>query len=570
MRQELLKFVFLVLYFALTVSAPAYAKSFSDDAKGTPHHMGRKIPEKQYLPVVTKKLADAKILWVNWAYLKEHGYNGSKENLASEILENYAFAIPDSNEDSKYFLKEEKTFYSTFYGGGGIGFNLGDGRAAASGKFQIKGVGVTPMVKNEINHANGRASLEEAMREAYWGEVNARELPHGANRVIAIIDRGTTGKYPYGETHRDALIIREDPVRPAHFMQVMNDLKDPRAENLQFVPEETLLSLIEALPIPKPALGLNGTLSILAGLREFIKRTTAQHAASFAKGFYHGAPSESNIEIDGKFLDYGTHTSQPNHGKVHVLEHVLPAGETTQIKEKILNFLIFMTTRIRAARVDVAPLLRFIQMEFSTFFDKTYKFHLRHEFLKLIGVPTDIAESSATTRVGQTFADELIFIASNGAKPYLGRYDVPNQVTKYDFAKIARALTEPQKLDYDSIKASLEKHIPELKNPRRLIVYYLRFQMTVLAEHKELSASEYLKDQFEQQKKLNGKRVSGYRWRMMDENKLTISNYLKTFDPALIQRAVDERIQRSIDEIKVQSTNQLQPSISCRAATGGA
>jgi hypothetical protein len=81
----------------------------------------------------------------------------------------------------------------------------------------MKGIGTTgegsttkasPPSDIFLSHADGSATLEEALKEAIQGRVADAELKRGGSRVIAIISTGRTLKYPDGRVVQLATIIR--------------------------------------------------------------------------------------------------------------------------------------------------------------------------------------------------------------------------------------------------------------------------------------------------------------------------------------------------------------------------
>ncbi|MFX6149102.1 hypothetical protein ABTF39_19940, partial [Acinetobacter baumannii] len=86
---------------------------------------------------------------------------------------------------------EKRTFWVDFYGGNYTGLNIGGGRTGDVGEVQIKFFGKTPMVFEDgrRGHSDGLGDIPEGMSEAFWGKLNHAELPHGANRAIAVLER---------------------------------------------------------------------------------------------------------------------------------------------------------------------------------------------------------------------------------------------------------------------------------------------------------------------------------------------------------------------------------------------
>ena len=262
---------------------------------------------------------------MNLAYLQEHGIHlpskGLTPALKKQILNSLAYAVPSENSPRSAFdRKKTKIFYADRYGGFGIGLNWGSGRSASAGAFQLKGIGITPLLAANPGHghSNGAVSLDEGIREAVWGEVN-QELPFGGNRVIAIIDKGTKTTDKYGELQRDVLIVRECAIRPAHFLAA--EASEAAADKWPITEKERITYnsylLVEALPHPVDGAPFESTREA-AGLLEYTRRVARQYAAAVALKLFHGATSPSNIEFSGRFVDYGVQTALSGYGHVTV------------------------------------------------------------------------------------------------------------------------------------------------------------------------------------------------------------------------------------------------------------
>ena len=72
---------------------------------------------------------------------------------------------------------------------------------------------------------------------------------------------------------------------------------------------------MRVLPQPKKPKGA----PLRTGLIELSHRVAAQHAAGLVRKIPHNAMNTSNMEIDGKLLDYGTQSAVPGHGIVSTL-----------------------------------------------------------------------------------------------------------------------------------------------------------------------------------------------------------------------------------------------------------
>jgi hypothetical protein len=158
--------------------------------------------------------------------------------------------------------------------------NLGSGRAAYVGQYNIKGVGPTVlMTSKHMAHSNGLLSTRNALWEAFTSTVLATNLKTGAAAGRAVIDRNLHITKPRAKDTdpkmNTALEIRdggEGLVRPSHIFQAQKAMT--RSEML--------------------------TMSQAFG---------KQDAEKFIERIGHGAWSAGNISISGHMVDFDTVTA---------------------------------------------------------------------------------------------------------------------------------------------------------------------------------------------------------------------------------------------------------------------
>jgi erythromycin esterase-like protein/hemolysin-activating ACP:hemolysin acyltransferase len=238
----------------------------------------------------------------------------------------HSYCIPHQNDPEEYFSTERKIFQAERYGGRGVGSNGGGARCGFDGKIQLKGIGRNPLVGRDTDfwHAHGGANLEEAIREAVWGEICHRVLPFGGVRCLQIIGTGTQSHFENSRGNRTlprALIVREAAVRPAHFMRAINHAPSDDMDGHPHDTERTRAAVGTIGTQFKAMLGWpqdqpTDAQLIQAGLSEMVRRFAWQAAAARAKRIPHGALNCSNIALDGRFLDYETISTLPDHGRV--------------------------------------------------------------------------------------------------------------------------------------------------------------------------------------------------------------------------------------------------------------
>lgn len=312
-------------------------------AAGSPRLMSDGVlPSEQYLPFEVRRLAKPSLIWANLPLLKKMGYDVPQqldEATEKKILESLAWVAPDPFVQPDEITTESRTFFADFYGGWGIGHNHGSARAGSSGSIQSKGVGITPHLKLYDKDHTARSTLHEAIKDAVWGEVLNNELPYGGNQLVAIISRG-------GSLDKDepqVIEIRVDPTRMGHFVTRVfgSDIADQNRAR------KSLSHLFKALPMPLEGFPDNATEGekLVLRLLEYCRRIGVQYGHMYMKRLYHGATTESNIEISGRMIDFGTASAQPGYKQIQFLTHNSPFGvEKSSIEERLIQSLISNVT----------------------------------------------------------------------------------------------------------------------------------------------------------------------------------------------------------------------------------
>lgn len=458
------RIVFLILITLLSWPLAASGASFEEMVSGPPVLKSSAFDDNTYIEVKTRRLKNARLMWLNERYLRERGIL----ELPSEalVLEHLGFAVPHEGDPKEAFLSAEKIYYADYYGGLGVGDNLGSGRAAATGRVQVKGVGRTQLVREaDIWHSHGGASRREAIHEAIWGEMLHRELPYGAVRVVALISTGTFNQDGVGEPR--ALIVREDVVRPAHFL-VPPTLKGEELKAAKQRVRRLIEKLPELLPLPPNLVRsqLAPAEAVRAGVREFVFRVAHQYAASYAKSFLHGATSPSNIALDGRALDFGSQTAIDGFARVQTLANDAPFGDIKVVETDLLReFLTGLHENAPKKFKDVLPSTEQAVIQFR----KDYARMREHEMLLLTGLPEEILlRLPAKTRA--RLARVLLEVAQAGnTKVFLveGNAAVPENTGKYDLADILKKAAEAKSWTAKSIGEALKGAI-EAKSARDL------------------------------------------------------------------------------------------------------
>ncbi len=254
------------------------------------------------LPEVFVSFETERIEGCRVVYLNETLANGQD---GATLLDHYSYLVNTSNVPNDQ--AQVKTFMAERYGGDGIARNGGGGRCGFDGVWQLKGLGPNQLVDHtvDLSHRDGYQCLHTALYESIWAEIIHEALPHGAVRTVAVLDTGLAYE-KYGQPKIRGLIVREPVVRPAHFIRAIYFKQkhiDTLGEDAQRV-KAAIGKLVDFLPFPEKTAGASSQQERLeSGLLELAARYAEQFAASRAKHISHNNVSESNIALNGAWLD---------------------------------------------------------------------------------------------------------------------------------------------------------------------------------------------------------------------------------------------------------------------------
>lgn len=388
------------------------------------------LPASAFVPVYARRLRHARVLWVNWPFLRTLGFDlggvGLTPAIERVLLQAFAYRIPAEDDDASTFIGAPRRFRADRYGGDGVAPNTGSGRAAAMGRIQLKGIGTTPLASPEtpVEHRHGSLHLGAALREAAWSELNHLETPHGSNRVLAIIDVGSTFTLPDGRRRRRALLVRLLPLRPAHFMLNPHSRLGP-AEHRRLQQH-----LARALPVPGDQATRPLGERIRLGFLELAARSARQHATLMARRAPHGALSSSNLELDAKLLDFETQSTQPGHGATLAIRGSVYRSDSAASLGRMLRDLAFAAALgLPEALSRAVPSAEELDAKLT----ESHAQALLHELLGLCGFPVfllSLAPASAAYLKLATRIHELAFetgdpiVIERGVPAWTGTYDV--------------------------------------------------------------------------------------------------------------------------------------------------
>ena len=522
----------LPLLLSLATSA-AMAKTVEEIptlSAGKPVLLGTMLGPKSYVKVETQKLTKARVAWVNWDYLRKSGFEVGEEKITPEIeralLDAFGWGVRAQDEPEEAFSKKEKkTFYADRYGGDGLAGNMGSGRAASAGEIQIKGIGKTELVTvTGSHHSNGTADMGEALREAIYGEVG-QVLPFGANRVIAVLDRGTRTTMEDGRIQTNALIVREDPLRSAHYMKNLWG-RGPLMDSEDARTKEVLKFIDKAMPVPESLRNASPAEQMRGSIYAYADRIAAQYAAAYALKIYHGATSVSNIEITGRFIDYGTITTVPDYGKFKILSINDAVGETNEFRDILmLEFLRNLRDHLPKNKAAGLP----TDQELGDYFLKQYRSFHHREFLRLTGLPLSEVIKIESKQATWSLTDLMERVATEGRKSVQDPQNT-TRLTKYNLNRIMVKLASARTLNEGALNLAIVSDLENKDLRHRLVKDYAKVLGSASFNQEALIAEAQNR---------NAERSEAYRWELYKSTHQMILDYPKHNDPKKLGAEVD-------------------------------
>lgn len=193
-----------------------------------------------------------------------------------------------------------------YYGGSGVGMNLGGVRCGNMLGYQVKGIGNNGLSseKSTFKHSNGSLSLLDAVSEAIYSEIINLISPVGANWVYGIVSTGENSAYcdysgkGINKLTKGALLMREASFRPAHLMR-NHSLMQESLKQFSIKDFERIKLLTGDL------VKLIGQNNIDLMMKNCVASIAKQFSFTRAVRLCHGSMSPSNISITGRWIDVG-------------------------------------------------------------------------------------------------------------------------------------------------------------------------------------------------------------------------------------------------------------------------
>jgi hypothetical protein len=303
-----------------------------------------------YEPFSARRLRAPTILWVNKRYFVQNGVDIESEAeidaVKAWLIDEFAYSVPTASEPKECYGTIERTLYADRYGGPAGAAHGGSGRCGASGGFNAKGIGRTPLCNQGVDwyHSHGCMWLEEAIRETIYSELAYAEFPHRAVPVVAIIDTGNCSYWDDGSIgERRAIIVRPNCFRLAHLQRSIYFGAAGRTDSSQYVDAQRTREAIEAFCTLSEQ--QNNALVIVKGLADSLTRVAEQIGFGWAHRLFHGAYLSSNISVNGELVDFGSFRALPDWRRASTVEFASGFGDDLQVVDPTIDSLSFYFPR---------------------------------------------------------------------------------------------------------------------------------------------------------------------------------------------------------------------------------
>jgi hypothetical protein len=342
------------------------------------------------VPFEARRLKNVSVLWLNRRWFLERGFDiydpSLRQRIERWLCDAFGFAVPCQDDPPAAYSEETHVLHADRYGGSSsTNKHGGSGRAAVVGKFQVKGIGQTPLTGKNCDwvHSHGCASVEEAVREAIYGEVAAAEFPYGAVPVIAILDAGLCYSRPIPEIPeerliRRALIIRPVFLRPAHaerapmFLASQTGYVNSQASDAKRC-RDFIAKWLD--------LAQTSSNHEVPDVEELVVRVAKQAAFGQVHRLYNGGFFSSNITIDGALVDFGGMRPLRSWANARMTHHSPGFGDEMDFVRGLVRSLVFHFGKFADARAPHLSEQALIKLA-----ENAYEKAFNHECVNLLGL----------------------------------------------------------------------------------------------------------------------------------------------------------------------------------------
>jgi hypothetical protein len=360
------------------------------------------LPSNALVDFPVQRILSSTTPWVSSEFKKTCTNEITDEETKILFSNLFSFVIPDNALMANLELdpSETKTYQAERYGGVGVGDNGGGARVGNTEGFQIKGIGKNPLAGSaKVWHTYGSLNAIEAIYEAVYTHIVNTISPIGAAKIYGIIFTGPeSAYYEYiEETHAHkkgwgALLVREACRRPAHFLRSPS-YSPPKNSNLRVVPDVVRVRTINKEFLAECGNG-NGYIKYVG---KFLQNCADQFAFSRIARLAHSTLSNSNISIDGRWLDLAGTTFVRGGENSGILGSFYSEPE---ILLPILSEMMETFAKYNRLNFNIAPLVNYYMEQYTAYlgYHLSYLFALSYSHLsedvKLTAYQTIVTQSN--------------------------------------------------------------------------------------------------------------------------------------------------------------------------------
>jgi hypothetical protein len=322
-----------------------------------------------YVEFPVTRLENAEVLWINERFFLERKVDVADPGTLREVrrqLLDLAYTTAQGDADA---ADGGKRIYADRYGGTKIGAHGGSGRCGIIDGFQIKGVGVTPLVGEEYQvagvmgrpqrtrppfhrfHSDGAVTLEEAIREAIYAEVACMEMPHGATPIVAILGTGT--RMPWGEPC--AILVRPNFFRAAYVERAVRYRPLQSGRNVHAADAKRVREIVAVLDDKRSREEFSVDVDTIA---EYVSRVSEQMAFAHVHRLSFGPYLSNNLTLNGNVLDFGAARAVENWKRGIVVDMACAFGkdELAEFLDSCTNMLFYIRKYAASSSFGTLPL----------------------------------------------------------------------------------------------------------------------------------------------------------------------------------------------------------------------
>ncbi|WP_045860048.1 hypothetical protein [Teredinibacter purpureus] len=326
------------------------------------------VRKYNYVPVEVSRVRFPNLVWKS----------DSIRETDKEFVNKYSVIIPESEFFSEVDIDadSEGSAFADRYGGYGGASNGGGARCVNLDGRQIKGVGANKLLgKSVINswYSHGTLNIVDAVCEVIYSNILSEILPCGVVECHGLVLLAKESSF-YGEDITSisdaercwgALIVRDECVRPAHFLRARNYIPlDEWKWQLQS-------DVVRVRGISKAVDNeLGDRLKFVEHLSKVVRAQANQFAFAKAARIIHGSTTSSNLTVDGAWIDFAATTFLPTGKNFQTGTNQEPFQDEWRNVEDIVVEYADTHTKFNNYDIHIDPLLTYYNEAMDFYFHK--------------------------------------------------------------------------------------------------------------------------------------------------------------------------------------------------------